>query len=82
MQFQNDVQRLIGGIGAAVSLVATRVAEINFAVLDDRGILVGNVDRSVQSHLHVDRAEGDVVGFESAVADSHEVKPVPSSLTR
>ena len=46
---------------AAVSVVATRVAEIDFAVLDDRVVPVGNVDRSVRSHLHVDRAEGDVI---------------------
>ena len=39
----------------------TRVAEIDFAVLDDRVVSVGNVDRSVRSHLHVDRAEGDVI---------------------
>ena len=42
-------------------MVATRVAEIDFAVLDDRVVPVGNVDRSVRSHLHVDRAEGDVI---------------------
>ncbi len=33
----------------AVSAVATRVAEIDFAVLDDRVVPVGNVDRSVPS---------------------------------
>ena len=44
-----------------MSVVATRVAEIDFAVLDDRVVPVGNVDRSVRSPLHVDRAEGDVI---------------------
>ena len=46
------------------SVVATRVAEIDFAVWDDRVVPFGNVDRSVRSHLHVDRAEGDVVGLD------------------
>ena len=49
---------------AAVSVVAARVAEIDFAVLDDRVVPVGNVDRSVRSHLHVDRAERDVIRFD------------------
>ena len=46
---------------AAVRLVAARVAEVHLAVLDDRVVPVGDVDRSVGPHLHVDRAEGHVV---------------------
>src|SRR5206468_10251306 len=33
-------------------------------VLDDRVVPLGNVDHSVRSPLHVDRAEDDLVGFE------------------
>ncbi len=47
-----------------MSVVATRVAKIDFAVLDGRVVPVGNVDRSIPSHRHVDWAEGDVVGLD------------------
>ena len=46
---------------AAVNVVAARVAEIDLAVLDDRVVPVGNVDRPVRAHLDVDRPEGRVV---------------------
>ena len=37
-------------------VVAARVAEIDLAVLDDRVVPVGDVDRAVGAHLDVDRA--------------------------
>jgi hypothetical protein len=43
---------------AAVRLVAARVAEIHLTVLDDRVAPVGDVERAVGAHLHVDRPEG------------------------
>ncbi len=62
-------------------VVAARVAEVDFAVLDDRVVPVGDVDRAVRPHLHVDRAKGDVVrldDFRSALASE---KPEPSSVS-
>ena len=40
---------------AAVRMVAALVAEVDFAVLNDRVVPVGNVQRAVGSHLGVDR---------------------------
>ena len=37
--------------------VATLVAEVNLAMLDDRVVPVGDIDRAVGAHLHVDRPE-------------------------
>ena len=45
-------------------VVAPRVAEIDLAVLDDRVVPVGDVDRPVRPHLDVDRAEGHVLGLD------------------
>ncbi len=44
----------------AAGVVAPRVAEVDLAVLDDRVVPVGDVDRAVGPHLDVDRPEGDV----------------------
>ena len=38
-----------------VRVIAARVAEIDFAVVDDRVVPVGDVDRAVRAHLDVDR---------------------------
>ena len=40
-------------------VVTAFVAEIDFAVLNDRVRPVGDIKRAVRSHLHVDRAKGD-----------------------
>ena len=48
----------------AAGVVAARVAEIDLAVLDDRVVPVGDVDRAVGPHLDVDRPEGDVRGLD------------------
>ena len=45
---------------AAADLVAARVAEVDFAVVDDRVGPVGDVDRAIGAHLQGDRAEGYV----------------------
>ena len=47
---------------AAADLVATRVAEVDLAVVDDRVGPVSDVKGAVRSHLRGDRAEGDVAG--------------------
>ena len=47
---------------AAVLVVATRVAEIDLAVLNDRVRPVGDVDRTVGTDLHVDGTKRDVLG--------------------
>ena len=41
----------------AVRAVATLVAEVDLAMLDDRVVPVGDIDRAVGAHLHVDRPE-------------------------
>ena len=45
---------------ATVGVIAAVVAEIDFAVLNDRVVPVGDVERAVGSDLGVDRAEGGV----------------------
>ena len=45
---------------AAADLVATRVAEVDLAVVDDRVGPVGDVEGAVRAHLRGDRTEGDV----------------------
>ena len=42
-----------------VRAVAPLVAEVDLAMLDDRVVPVGDVDRAVGTHLHVDRSERD-----------------------
>ena len=49
---------------ATVGYVAARVAEIDLAVLDDRVVPVGDVDRAVRPLLDVDGAEGGVRRFD------------------
>ena len=46
---------------AAAGVVAAVVAEVDFAVLDDRVVPVGDVDRAVGAHLDVYRAERGVL---------------------
>ena len=46
---------------SAMDVVAAGIAEVDFAMLDDRVVPVGDVDRAVRSHLHVDRAERHMV---------------------
>ena len=43
-----------------VGMVAAGVAEVDFAVLNDGVIPVGNVDRAVGTHFDIDGAEGTV----------------------
>ena len=43
-------------------MVAARVAEIDFAVVDHGVAPVGDVQRAVRAMLHVDGAEGEVGG--------------------
>ena len=47
---------------AAVRAVPPLVTKIDLAVLDDRVVPVGDVDRAVGAHLHVDRTERDPLG--------------------
>ena len=47
---------------AAVDFVAAGVAEINFAVLDDRVAPIGEVKRAVRPELGVERAETGIRG--------------------
>ena len=43
----------------AVGAVAAVVAEVDLAMLNDRVVPIGDVDRPVGPHLHVDRPEVD-----------------------
>ena len=45
---------------AAVLVVAARVAEVHFAVVDDRVAPVGDVERAVGAELHINGAEGGI----------------------
>ena len=47
---------------AAMEFVAPWVAEIDFAVIDDRVRPVRDIERAVGAHLQRDRSEGDVAG--------------------
>ena len=47
---------------AAVAAISQGVVEVDLAVIDDRAVPVGHVDRSVGSHLHVNGTEGTVRG--------------------
>ena len=44
----------------AVGVVAAGIAEVDLAVLDDGIVPVGDVDRTIGTHLHVDGPEGSV----------------------
>ena len=66
---------------AAVRVVAARVAEIDLAVLDDRVVPVGDVDRAVGPHLHVDRPEGAVRRVDEVFGLSRGEAEPPSSST-
>ena len=58
--FLNDRTSLVRNApDAAMNVVTAFVAEIDFAVLNDRVRPVGDIKRAVRSHLHVDRAKGD-----------------------
>src|SRR5206468_9794813 len=46
---------------SAMRQVAARVAEIDLAMLDDRVVPIGDVDRAVGAHLDVDGTKGGVV---------------------
>ena len=47
-----------------MGLIAARVAEIDFAVLDDRVVPVGDVECSIRSHLDIDGAESRVIALD------------------
>ena len=63
----------------ASGVVAAGVAEVDLAVLDDRVVPVGDVDRPVGAHLDVDRSEGGVAGLDQ-LGQLAAAKPAPSSL--
>ena len=52
---------------AAARLVAALVAEVNFAVLDDGIIPIGNIDGTIGSHFDIDGSEGAVGGAQEVI---------------
>ena len=45
-------------------VVAARIAKIDLAMLDDRVVPVGDIDRAVRAHLDVDRPKRDVAALD------------------
>lgn len=49
---------------ASVGVIAAGIAEVDFAVLNDGVVPVGDINCAVGTHFDVDGAEGDVRGFD------------------